>query len=146
MAHFVRDANKLLDVQNTASQSAGATSCPFVIILSDGRFNKNHVRKYMQEATEKRYLYIFVILDAPKEKPSGTSAQKPAPKGQAGILSLRSAVKAEGGGGGIKLVPYLKDFPFAYYCIVQDLQQLPTALGSILVQWFSIMSNGGSAH
>ena len=47
MAHFVRDANKLLDVQNTTSQSAGATSCPFVIILSDGRFNKNHVRKYM---------------------------------------------------------------------------------------------------
>jgi hypothetical protein len=39
-----------------------------VIILSDGRFNKNNVRKYMQEATEKRYLYIFVILDAPKEK------------------------------------------------------------------------------
>ena len=40
MANFVKDANKLLDIQNTASQSAGSTSCPFVIVLSDGRFNK----------------------------------------------------------------------------------------------------------
>ena len=42
-------------------------SCPFTIILSDGRFNKNNVKKYMQEAHEKRYLYIFVILDAAKD-------------------------------------------------------------------------------
>ena len=45
---------------------AGAMSCPFVIVLSDGRFNKANVQRHMQEATEKRYLYIFVILDAPK--------------------------------------------------------------------------------
>ena len=63
MASFVRDTNKLLDVQNMVSQSHGATSCPFVIVLSDGRLNKENVRKYMQEAQEKRYLYIFVILD-----------------------------------------------------------------------------------
>ena len=111
-------------------------SCPFVIILSDGRFNKNNVRKYMQEAQEKRYLYIFVILDAPKPQNEQSSKSKDS---QAGILSLRSAVK-EPGQSGIKLVPYLKDFPFSYYCIVQDLHQLPSALGSILVQWFSIMS------
>ena len=91
----------------------GATSCPFVIILSDGRFNKNNVRRYMQEATEKKYLYIFVILDASKEK----KGQQKDSKGQAGILSLRSAVKGENKGSSIKLVPYLKDFPFAYYCI-----------------------------
>ena len=47
MANFVRDSNKLLDIQNTDSQLRGGTSCPFVIILSDGRFNKNNVKKYM---------------------------------------------------------------------------------------------------
>jgi len=36
----------------------------------------------------------------------------------------------------MKLVPYLKDFPFDYYCIVQDTQQLPDSLGTILVQWY----------
>lgn len=134
MANFVRDCNKLLDVQNATSQLAGAMSCPFVIVLSDGRFNKANVQRYMQEAVEKRYLYIFVILDAPKP-PKADGKQTD----QGGILSLRSATKGEDGKG-IKLEPYLKDFPFAYYCIVRDLRQLPEALGTILVQWFSMVS------
>lgn len=46
-----------------------AINCPFVIVLSDGRFNKDNVRRYMREAREKRYLYIFVILDKPEDKP-----------------------------------------------------------------------------
>lgn len=88
----------------------------------------------MQEATEKRYLYIFVILDVPKDDSK---------KNQSGILGLKSAVKQEGKAG-IKLVPYLKDFPFGYYCIVRDLHQLPSALGQILVQYFTFMSSGSS--
>lgn len=40
---------------------------PFVIVLSDGRFNKNNVRQYLAEAREKKYLYIFVILDQAKK-------------------------------------------------------------------------------
>ena len=42
MANFVRDANQLLDQQNTSG--GDAMNLPFVIILSDGRFNKNNVR------------------------------------------------------------------------------------------------------
>jgi midasin (ATPase involved in ribosome maturation) len=125
MANFVRDANKLLDYQNSLSMARGALGCPFTIILSDGRFNKGNVQKYMQEATEKRYLYIFVILDAPTSSASHS------------ILSLRSSVRSPS--GGVKLVPYLKDFPFSYYCIVNDLSQLPSALGAILVQYFSMV-------
>jgi Mg-chelatase subunit ChlD len=43
---------------------ADIMNLPFVIILSDGRFNKGNVRPYLNEAHEKRYLYIFVILDS----------------------------------------------------------------------------------
>mmetsp|Transcript_29535 Transcript_29535/g.44961 ORF Transcript_29535/g.44961 Transcript_29535/m.44961 type:complete len:286 (+) Transcript_29535:14061-14918(+) len=126
MANFVKDANKLLDVQNTMSQSRGLSSCPFVIILSDGRFNKDNVRKHMQEATDKKYLYIFVILDAQKESK--------------GILGLRSAHREPNGRGGssMKLVPYLQDFPFAYYLIINNLELLPSALSQILVQWYAM--------
>ena len=131
MANFVRDANKLLDYQNSLSMAKGALGCPFTIILSDGRFNKGNVEKYMQEATEKRYLYIFVILDAPKSSSTTNS-----------ILSLRSSARTLS--GGVKLVPYLKDFPFSYYCIVNDLSQLPSALGSILVQYFSMVGQWGA--
>lgn len=50
MPNFIRDANKLLDIQNSSSQMQGAMSCPFTIIISDGRFNKKNVLKYIQEA------------------------------------------------------------------------------------------------
>ena len=61
MANFVRDTNQLFDAKNSGGD---AMNCPFVIVLSDGRFNKNNVRPYLAEAREKKYLYIFVILDS----------------------------------------------------------------------------------
>lgn len=97
--------------------------------------------KYIQEAQEKRYLYIFVILDAPKAK----KEQGAGGTATSSILNLRSAVKSEDGKS-MKIMPYLKDFPFAYYCIVSDLHELPNALASILVQWFSLMSSAGPAR
>jgi len=60
------------------------------------------VRPYLQKAREKRYLFIFVILD-PNQS----------------IVAMRSVEKESD--GGVKLVPYLKDFPFDYYTIVSDL-------------------------
>jgi midasin len=93
-----------------------ALNCPFVIILSDGRFNKNNVRPYLREAKEKKYLYIFVILDTINEVDENNTQNK----SDGSILSLKSVEKVEGGSG-IKLISYLKDFPFDYYCIVRDI-------------------------
>ena len=53
-----------------------------MIVLSDGRFNKENVRRYMREAKEKKYLFIFVILD-----------QISKGKNDQSIMSMRSAVK-----------------------------------------------------
>ena len=77
----------------------------------------------MREAKEKKYLYIFVILDQSQKQ---------------SILQMKSAVKQPT--GGIKLESYLRDFPFDYYCVVSDTTQLPQALGTVLVQWFSLVS------
>jgi len=133
MANFVRDTNQLLDMQNTGN----AASCPFVIVLSDGKFNKDNARKYLREAKEKRYLYIFVVLD--KTCPE---TEIKAGGNNGSIMQMRSVQKV---GGAIKLVPYLQDFPFDYYCVVKDTTQLPAALGTILVQWFSMVSGGSSS-
>ena len=84
-----------------------------MIILSDGRFNKSNVRPYLNQAKDKKYLYIFVILDNVKE----TTDKK---QSDGSILSMKSVEKNENGSGGVKLVPFLKDFPFEYYCIVRD--------------------------
>jgi len=64
-------------------------NCPFVIVLSDGRFNKDNVKSYIREAKEKRYLFIFIVLDKLKTLENG--------KIESGILNLRSAVKNEHG-------------------------------------------------
>lgn len=72
MANFVRDANKMLDI--SAAGSSESLNLPFVIVLSDGRFNKNNVRQYLSEAREKRYLYIFVILDTVKKVEKATTS------------------------------------------------------------------------
>lgn len=93
MANFVSDANKLLDMQNGGNTQA--VNCPFVIVLSDGRFNKDNVRRYVNEAKEKRYLYIFVILDKQAKETQVVTPGKPQPKSQS-ILNMRSAVKTEG--------------------------------------------------
>lgn len=94
MANFVSDANKLLDLQNAGNSLA--VNCPFVIVLSDGRLNKNNVRRYIREAKEKRYLYIFVILDKPNGKAAQTPAAAQGVKSQPqlqSILKMKSAVK-----------------------------------------------------
>ena len=114
-----------------------------MIVLSDGRFNKDNVRRYIREAKEKRYLYIFVILDKVKAQKQEKTKNK-MQAGDGSILSLRHAVKQAS--GGIKLMPYLKDFPFDYYCIVQETEDLPSAIGTILVQWFSMVSAGGATR
>jgi len=78
-----------------------------------------------------------VILDA------AAKGKKEGGAGTSSILNLRSAAKSEDGKS-MKIMPYLRDFPFPYYCIVGDLQELPNALASILVQWFSLMSSGSA--
>ena len=36
--------------------------------------------------------------------------------------------------------PYLQDFPFPYYAVVQDLHALPVILPDVIRQWFSLFS------
>ena len=99
-------------------------------MISDGRFNKNNVKPFLREAKEKNYLYIFVILDSTNpvqihaigkgevsSPPKKTGAK--GGNGDGSIMSLKNAEK-DPETGSIKLVPYLKDFPFEYYCIVRD--------------------------
>jgi midasin (ATPase involved in ribosome maturation) len=54
-----------------------------------------------------------VILDTVKKEEDSKKKG-----GDGSIMSMKSAEKTE---SGIKLVPYLKDFPFEYYCIVRDI-------------------------
>lgn len=41
----------------------------------------------------------------------------------------------------INIKSYLEDFPFPYYVIVRDLNQLPTVLSEAMRQWFELVNS-----
>ena len=43
--------------------------------------------------------------------------------------------------GEIQIEKYLADFPFQYYTVVQDIEDLPEVLKGILVKWIESVSN-----
>ena len=49
---------------------------------------------------------------------------------------MKSYIPEEG-----RIVPYLDDFPFSFYIIIQDPQCLPNKLGDALKQWFDLANS-----
>ncbi|KAK8040874.1 hypothetical protein PG994_013881 [Apiospora phragmitis] len=120
------------------------------LILSDGLTpsqEHDEIRRLLREAMEERIMIVFIIMDdaRSKSKPqshqqqqSGAVAQNKVSSG--GVLNLRSVkwVKDElGNTVGIKTEAFLDTFPFQYYLIVHDLQDLPAALAGLLRSWFA---------
>merc|ERR1719343_1127781 len=86
------------------SQAGGQRPfCQIMLIISDGRFNKAKVQSWVHSALARQQLPLLVIVDSAPEASSQT-------------------------GGKCNVVPYLQDFPFPYYVVVQDLQALPNIL------------------
>ena len=90
-------------------------------IISDGRFNKNNVKGLTALAKEKGILYVFIIIDRYKFEDKNS------------ILNTMTVKYNEK--GDIDVEKYLADFPFQYYTVVQDIQDLPDVLKGILLKW-----------
>jgi len=126
-------------------QSGSRTQRPFsqvMLIISDGRFNKAKVRAWVHASLAKQQLPLLIIVDSVSATPAtGASStgtempQVPVASQQRSVFDLR-AVNYEG--GQCNVVPYLQDFPFPYYVVVQDLEALPGILSDVLKQWFEI--------
>jgi len=91
-------------------------------------------------ALARQQLPLLVIVDSNLGAEEGGS-----PAAQAGSAPKRSvfelrAVNYEGGKCNVQ--PYLQDFPFPYYVVVQDLQALPVILGDVMKQWFELAAAG----
>jgi len=109
-----------------------------MLIISDGRFNKSKVRPWVQSALAKQQLPLLVIVDSAvgdgAQSGSSTAGTKTSSRSVFDIKQVNYE------GGRCNVVPYLKDFPFPYYVVVQDLQMLPTILSDVLKQWFELVS------
>ncbi|KAL0931659.1 denitrification regulatory protein nirq [Colletotrichum truncatum] len=100
------------------------------LILSDGLTPSNQhdgIRRLLREAMEERIMVVFIVMDDTGKK-----------KGDS-VLDLKEAkfVKDESGNSRVVIERYLDTFPFQYYLIVHNLEDLPSALAGLLRTWFA---------
>ncbi|KAK4202656.1 putative midasin [Triangularia verruculosa] len=109
-----------------ASSPGGEDLWQLALILSDGLVqSRDHarLRPLLREAMEQRVMVVFIVMDDVRDK-----------KGHS-VLELK---EARFGADGMPVVRrYLDSFPFEYYLIVHDLEDLPGALAGVLRGWFA---------
>lgn len=112
------------------------------LIISDGVCEDHpKIRQLVRQAHEERIMIVFVVVDSAAQRTDasgGASNSSGAAKGQS-IVDLQRAefVKDSNGEMQLNMVKYLDTFPFRYYLIVRDVQELPGVLAGALRQWFS---------
>ncbi|KAI6834575.1 midasin [Hortaea werneckii] len=110
------------------------------LIISDGVCeDHSSIRQLVRQAHEERIMVVFVVVDA-------AMAQAQAADGSnQSILDLQTAefVKNASGEMEVKMLKYLDTFPFNYYLVVRDVQELPSVLAGALRQWFAEVVESG---
>ncbi|ROW12680.1 hypothetical protein VMCG_00623 [Cytospora schulzeri] len=117
--------------RNTAAgRSGGEDLWQLALILSDGITPSalhERIRRLLREGLEERIMIVFIIMDDSGSK-AGDS-----------VLELRQSkfVKQPDGSSEVVIEQYLDTFPFQYYLIVHNLEELPGALAGLLRTWFA---------
>jgi midasin len=114
------------------TSGTGSDLWQLALILSDGLTPSSahdSIRRLLREAIEERIMIVFIIMDD-TEKKKGDS-----------VLELKEArFVREGGESRVVIERYLDTFPFQYYLIVHNLEDLPGALAGLLRTWFAEVS------
>jgi midasin len=95
-----------------------------MFIISDGRFGdrKKPLQQWIHRAVEHNIFVVFIILDN-FEKES--------------ILDIQSI--SYDGSSKLNITSYIDEFPFPYYLILRNIQNLPLVLADALRQWFELI-------
>jgi len=126
VAELLNMASALM-VQNRRRSTSEISQ--LVLIISDGRglYNEGEekVRQAIRRVKDLGIFMVFVILDNPKNKDS--------------ILDIRVPVFDEG--GNVKIESYMEKFPFPFYVLLRDINNMPSVLGEALRQWFELVTS-----
>jgi midasin len=111
-------------------QDDGGTGGSLALIITDGRFDKEKCRPYVQSLIQLGHIPVLIVMDANKQE---------------SILSITSVHFEEVTSGPVKKrkivrKPFLSqsDCPFPFYAVIQEPSQLPTTLADIIRQWIEI--------
>lgn len=99
-----------------------------LMIISDGRGlfseGETQLKSKIKQIYESGIFIVFLILDNPEHKDSICDIVVP---------------KFESSGE-VTLKSYMEEFPFPFYIIVRNIEQLPNVLGQALRQWFELVT------
>ncbi|ANQ06647.1 Uncharacterized protein PCOAH_00007910 [Plasmodium coatneyi] len=98
-----------------------------MLIISDGRFNKSTVRGEIFKCIQNNFIPVLMIIDT---QLSNNKAQS--------IFNLKQTFYKD---NKLHIVPYLHDFPFPYFVVVNDVNEIPTLMCDIIRQWFQTLNN-----
>ncbi|GIX62214.1 midasin, putative [Babesia caballi] len=87
-----------------------------LVIISDGKFNKEKARPWIQATISNQVVPLLVILD-------------PNTSGHKSILQMKQVKEID---GRLTVETFLSNFPFPYYAVIQNLDRLPNILSDLL--------------
>ncbi|XP_037888619.1 midasin [Glossina fuscipes] len=135
--NFSQDKTKIAELLDFIRVIIGEECCTssdngifenLLLILSDGRNifseGKTKVKNSIKLARLQRVFLVYIIIDNPENKNSILDIQ---------TMEMLPDKK-------INIKSYLDDFPFPYYVIVRDLNQLPLVLSEAMRQWFELVN------
>lgn len=133
-----------------AAAAASSAACPvrqMLLILSDGRFNKQTVRRKVHAALAEGITPVLLIIDSTETPPAssatakltGTDASRTHRESNKRpcLLQMKEAAWVDG-----KLVvsQYLDDFPFPFYAILNNVSEIPDVVGDVIRQWIEMLT------
>lgn len=125
-----RTLDQLRAARATASGGAGEDLWQLALILSDGLTpsdSHERIRRMLREALEERVMVVFIIMDDSSSRRGDSVLQ----------LGKAKFVRRADGSSDVVVERYLDTFPFQYYLIVHNLEELPGALAGLLRTWFA---------
>ncbi|PHH91403.1 hypothetical protein CDD83_601 [Cordyceps sp. RAO-2017] len=130
IAQLVRQTIDSFRAARRQQSGDGSDLWQLALILSDGLTPSSAhdaIRRLLREAVEERIMVVFIVMDDGGKR-----------KGDS-VVELKEAkfVRDEDGDSRVVIERYLDTFPFQYYLIVHNLDELPSALAGLLRTWFA---------
>lgn len=120
----------IMELAKQQSSSSFLDNLQLAFIISDGILESrgNQLKRWIREAAEKNILIVFILIDNNKND-TGKSES---------VLDIQSIEFV-----GEKMVKslYIDKFPFPYYIVLRNIENLPEILADSLRQWFEMTNN-----
>jgi midasin len=115
----------------THAAAASAKHLQLLFVIGDGRIDRDRQNcgKLIRQAAERGQMCAMILIDTPDEASQS-------------VFKRKNVAFPPGAGGRPVITPYLEQYPFNFYAVVQAVSSLPFVLGDALRQWFEATTEG----